>query len=104
MALMNPIAGINSYQKIMGMGGIGPAGSEAAIAAPAFEEVLKKTLTQTAEAAREHEALAIQYTIGEADMAQVVRGAAELDVKASTAVALRDKLTALIQELEKMQI
>lgn len=104
MALMNPTSGINSYQKILGMGGISSIGNESTFAAPSFQDVLKKTLVQTAEATREHENLAMQYTVGEADIAQVIRGAAELDVKASTVVALRDKLTAIIQELEKMQI
>lgn len=72
--------------------------------APSFQETLKKTFNQTVEAVHQHENIAIQHTIGEADLTQVITSAAELDVKTNTVVALRDKLTAIIQELEKMQI
>lgn len=104
MSSINPAIAIKNYQQIMGLGGIRNAEHETAAATPGFHDVLKKTFNQTAEAVRQHETLAIQHTIGEADLTQVITSAAELDVKTSTVVALRDKLTAIIQELEKMQI
>lgn len=104
MSSINPAIAIKNYQQIMGLGGTGTGESGTVTAASGFQDVLKKTFNQTAEAVRQHENIAIQHTIGEADLTQVITSAAELDVKTSTVVALRDKLTAIIQELEKMQI
>lgn len=104
MSLINPALAVKNYQQIMGLGGPGFSDIGTAATTPSFQDALKKTFSQTAEAARQHENIAIQHTIGEADLTQVITSAAELDVKTSTVVALRDKLTAIIQELEKMQI
>lgn len=104
MSSINPAIAIKNYQHIMGLGGTGIVDSGATAATPGFQDILKKTLNQTAEAVRQHESIAIQHTIGEADLTQLITSAAELDVKTNTVVALRDKLTAIIQELEKMQI
>lgn len=105
MPSFNPAAALQTYQQIMGMGSFGGhIESNAALSSPSFGDVMKQTFMQTADSLREHENLAVQQTLGTGDITKVITSAAELDVKTSTAVAFRDKLIAIIQELEKMQI
>lgn len=96
MTLINPKTGFDNYQQIAGLG--------ASKGGMGFSDVLQQTLYQSANDLRSHESLSVQSTVEDVDMTRLITGAAELDVKVSTVVALRDKLVNIVNELEKMQI
>ena len=75
-----------------------------ASAGSGFGNVLKSTLDQSIEAARQSEAVSLKAIAGQADMQDVVLAISNAETALGTMVAVRDKVISAYQEIMRMQI
>ena len=69
-----------------------------------FGDVLSKALKESSESVKQNEKLATGQVYDKVDITKLTTDTAQLDVMVTTITALRDKVVAAIQELQKMQI
>ncbi len=69
-----------------------------------FGEVLKNTLEQSVEAAKQSEAVSLKAIAGQADMQDVVLAISNAETALGTMVAVRDKVISAYQEIMRMSI
>jgi len=94
--IMGTSSAFSQYKKIDGIG--------EKSANSGFQEVLKDSLKDAAQSIRSNEKMVSQGVFNQADLTTLTTETAQLDVMISTLTALRDKVVATIQEVQKMPI
>lgn len=96
ISLMGTSSAFSQYNKIEGIGEKNTTGG--------FQEALKDSLKDVAQATRSNEKMVTQGVFNQGDLTTLATETAQLDVIISTLTAFRDKIINSIQELQKMPI
>ncbi|WP_339865613.1 flagellar hook-basal body complex protein FliE [Paremcibacter congregatus] len=99
--LKNQGAGGSGIDKI---GSISPAGSAGSDGPGSFSELLKTTISDTADAVGKSEKIGLEALNGSADLVDVVTSVQNAEMVLDTVVAVRDKVIAAYQDIIKMPI
>lgn len=95
-SIMGTSSAFSQYKKIDQIAGNKATGN--------FQDLLKDSLKDAAQAVRSNEKMVSQGVFKQTDLTTLSTETAQLDVMISTLTALRDKVVATIQEIQKMPI